>query len=270
MNNLILSAACGLQPENIEFFLKSLRKYYHEDVFFLVGKKDYSTKEFLKNYNCNFIEVNTHKFDIQLKRYDFFLNIIQKKKYKNILFCDSRDIYFQSNPFNYNYKGSMNFFLEDKKFSDCPFNSAWVIKTYGHKTYLSLSDKIISCGGTILGDHNSMEIFLNLMIEELSKHKYKKKLKYILTFRRDKGGRGSDQAHGNYIAHNNLIPGSFFHTNESGPIATVYYLKKIIFDKNHQLINSLNKPYSIVHQYDKRWDEFKDNVAEIKKNLNIK
>ena len=270
MNNLILSAACGLQPENIEFFLKSLRKYYHEDVFFLVGKKDYSTKEFLKNYNCNFIEVNTHKFDIQLKRYDFFLNIIQKKKYKNILFCDSRDIYFQSNPFNYNYKGSMNFFLEDKKFSDCPFNSAWVIKTYGHKTYLSLSDKIISCGGTILGDHNSMEIFLNLMIEELSKHKYKKKLKYILTFRRDKGGRGSDQAHGNYIAHNNLIPGSFFHTNESGPIATVYYLKKIIFDKNHQLINSLNKPYSIVHQYDKRWDEFKDNVGEIKKSLNIK
>ena len=52
MNNLILSAACGLKPDQIEFFLKSLRKYYHEDVFFLVGKKDFSTKEFLKTYNC--------------------------------------------------------------------------------------------------------------------------------------------------------------------------------------------------------------------------
>ena len=270
MNNLILSAACGLQPEKIEFFLKSLRKYYHEDVFFLVGKKDYSTKEFLKNYNCNFLEVNIHKFDIQLKRYDFFLNIIQKKKYKNILFCDSRDIYFQSNPFNYDYKGSINFFLEDKKFSDCPFNSAWVIKTYGYKTYLSLSNKIISCGGTILGDHNSMEIFLNLMIEELSKHKYKKKLKYILTFRRDKGGRGSDQAHGNYIAHNNLIPGSFFHTNEGGPIATAYYLKKIKFNSDFKLINKLNEPYAVVHQYDKRWGEFEYYVTKFKKSLSIK
>ena len=80
MNNLILSAACGLKPDQIEFFLKSLRKYYHEDVFFLVGKKDFSTKEFLKTYNCNFLEVNIHKFDIQLKRYSFFLDILKKKK----------------------------------------------------------------------------------------------------------------------------------------------------------------------------------------------
>ena len=51
MNNLILSAACGLKPEQIEFFLKSLREYYHEDVFFLVGKKDFLTKDFLKIYD---------------------------------------------------------------------------------------------------------------------------------------------------------------------------------------------------------------------------
>ena len=269
MNNLILSAACGLKPEQIEFFLKSLREYYHEDVFFLVGKKDFLTKDFLKTYNCNFLEVSIHKYDIQLKRYSFFLDIIKKKKYKNILFCDSRDIYFQSNPFSYDYKGSINFFLEDKKIGDCPFNSTWVIKTYGHKTYLSLSDKIISCGGTILGDHNSMEIFLSLMIKELSEHRYKKRLKYILTFRRDKGGRGSDQAHGNYIAHNNLIPGSFFHANESGPIATAYHLKKIKFNSEFKLINKLNEPYAVVHQYDKRWDKFKDSVQATKKKIGI-
>ena len=132
---------------------------------------------------------------------------------------------------------------------------------------MNLSDKIISCGGTILGNHNSIEIFLDLMIKELSKHKYKKKLKYILTFRRDKGGRGSDQAHGNYIAHNNLIPGSFFHTNEGGPIATAYHLKKIEFNNEMKLINKLSEPYAVVHQYDKRWDKFKDSVQAIKKKL---
>ena len=44
MKNLILSAACGLEPSQIKFFLKSLRKFYSEDVFFLVGKQDYKTK----------------------------------------------------------------------------------------------------------------------------------------------------------------------------------------------------------------------------------
>ena len=98
------------------------------------------------------------------------------------------------------------------------------------KVLNELSENIISCGGTILGLHNSIEKFLRLMIEETSKHKFKKRLKYILTFRRDKGGRGSDQAHGNFIAHKNLIKNSYFYSNEGGPIATVYHLKKINFN----------------------------------------
>ena len=49
MKNLILSAACGLDPTLIEFFLKSLRKYYKDEIYFLVGKKDEKIKEFL-NY----------------------------------------------------------------------------------------------------------------------------------------------------------------------------------------------------------------------------
>ena len=270
MKNLILSAACGLDPTQIEFFLKSLRKHYDDEILFLVRKEDFKTKEFLKIYKCQFMEVAIHRFDIQLKRYLFFLNFIKKHKYKNILFCDSRDIYFQANPFDYVYKGSINYFLEDKKIKDCQFNSEWMIKTYGYSTYLDLSENIISCGGTILADHNSMENFLKLMIEELSKHKYKKKLKYILTFRRDKGGRGSDQAHGNYIAHKKLIPNSFYHSNASGPIATAYHLKNIKFNNKSQLINNLNEPYAVVHQYDKRWDKFKDCVEVFKKSLGIK
>ena len=209
MKNLVISAACGLEPSQIKFFLKSLRKFYNEEIFFLVGKKDYQTKKFLSDFNCNFIEVNVHKFDIQLKRYSFFLEIFKKKEYKNIFFFDSRDIFFQSNPFEYNFKGDINFFLEDKKIKDCPFNTHWLIKTYGYEVFLKLSENIISCGGTILGNHKSIEKFLILMISELSKNKYKKRLKYLLTFRRDKGARGSDQAHGNFVAHNNFISNSF-------------------------------------------------------------
>ena len=107
------------------------------------------------------------------------------------------------------------------------------------------------------------------MIEELKKNKFKKRLKFILTFRRDKGGRGSDQAHGNFIAHKKLIEDSFFYQNKSGPIATVYHLEEINFNDENQLINSFKEPYAVVHQFDKRWDKFSSHVNILKKKLNI-
>lgn len=269
MKNLVLSAACGLDPEQIKFFLKSLRKYYEDEILFLIRKEDIEVKKLLKRHSCGFIEINVHKFDVQIKRYIFYLKILQENKYKNVFICDSRDIYFQSNPFDYNYGGSINFFLEDKKIKECPYNSNWIIKTYGKKVFEKLSNNIINCSGTTLGTSESIKMYLNLMIQQSSEYKFKKRLKYFLTFRRDKDGRGADQGYANFIVHNKLIKNSFLYSNESGPIATVYYLKKIKFNKNSQLINSLNKPYSVVHQYDKRWDEFKDNVSKIKKDLGI-
>jgi len=267
--NLVLSSASGFGVDQLELFIKSLRKYYDEDVCFIIGPNDHLIKEELKKYNCTCVEKNIDKRDIQSKRYEFYLDFLKDKDYKNIFCCDSRDIYFQSNPFNYSYNGAINFFLEDKKIKECPYNSDWLIKTYGYKTYEALSEKIISCGGTILGTHDAIKEFLTLMIDELPKHKFKKRLKYALTFRRDKGGRGSDQSHGNYIAHNNLIKNTFFYSNESGPVATAFHLKNISFNENNELINIHNKPYAVVHQYDKKWDQFESSVKLIKKSLGI-
>ncbi len=267
MKNLVLSAACGLEPESIDFFLRSLRKFYSEEVYFLIGKKDLKTKVILEKYNSNFLEINENKYDVQLKRYDYYLNILSKKKYKNILVCDSRDIYFQSNPFEYKYEGDINFFLEDQKIKECTHNSNWLIKAYGNKVFKNLSEKIISCSGTTLGTYEGMKNYLTLMINCSNKYKYKKRLKYLLTFRRDKAGRGVDQAHANFIAHNKLVKNSHFYQNFDGPIATVYHLKKLTFNNNSELMNSKNEPYTVVHQYDKRWDEFSSHVERFKKKL---
>ena len=81
----------------------------------MIGKKDYKTKEFLKKYNSNFLEINDHKYDVQIKRYSYYREILKKIIIKNILLCDSRDIYFQADPFKYNYKGEINFSLKIKK-----------------------------------------------------------------------------------------------------------------------------------------------------------
>ncbi len=267
--NLVMTAAIGFSFSQLQLFIKSLRKFYNDEVCVIISSKDKIIEEELTKHNCVCIKTNIDKRDIQLKRYRIFRDFLNKREFNNILFCDSRDIYFQGNPFEYPYKGSINFFLEDKKIHECKFNCEWIKRTYGKKVLETLSNKTISCGGTILGKHSYIVKFLNLMIDETRKHKFKKRLKYLLTFRRDKEGRGSDQAHGNFIAHNNLIENTYFYSNKNGPIATVYHLEKILFDQEQRLINSLNKPYIVVHQYDKKWEEFSTSVSYIKKKLNI-
>ena len=74
MKNLILSAACGLDHKQIEFFLKSLRTYYKDDILFLLKKEDIEVKNLLNEHACNFLEIDVHKFDVQVKRYNFYLS----------------------------------------------------------------------------------------------------------------------------------------------------------------------------------------------------
>jgi len=270
MSNLVITLAVGLKWSSVEFFLKSLRLYFNGEVFFLISKNDNELKKPLEYYKCKYKEISINKHDSQLKRYSFFYeHILEREKFSKILFCDSRDIYFQSNPFNYNYKASINFFLEDQIFEKCEYNSDWVKRTFGENTYQFLSNKTISCGGTVLATYESMKIYLSLMESLIRKYKYKKRLKYFLTFRRDKKGRGSDQIHSNYLIYKNIIKDYYLYNNYDGPFATVYHLKNIKFNGANQLINEKNEPYSLVHQYDKKWNLFSERVNSLKKKLGI-
>ena len=151
--NLILSAAIGYKFYQIEFFIKSLRKFYNDSVTFLIGEKDYELELKLKEFNCEIIKINVNKKEIQFKRYKIFLEYLKNKTFNNILLCDSRDIYFQANPFEFNYNEKINFFLEDQIIKNCPFNSNWILKTYGKKEYDKISNKTILCSGTVLGEN---------------------------------------------------------------------------------------------------------------------
>lgn len=267
--NLVLAAAINYKFEQIKFFVKSLRKFYNDKIVFLISKKDNELKEKLIEFDCETIITKINKNEIQFRRYSIFFEYLKNKKFENILLCDSRDIYFQSNPFDFSYKGSINFFLEDKKIKDCPYNSNWMLKTYGGNSYKNISENIILCSGTVLGNKEKIMEYLDLITKYVLKYKYKKKFKYLITFRPDPEGRGCDQAHANYLIHNSKIKNFELYSNSKGPVATAFYLKKIIFDKNSFLINEDGKPYKIVHQYDKRWNEFKKSVEKFKSYLNI-
>ena len=54
--NLILTAAFGFGVQQLELFIKSLRKYYTDDICFVIGTKDNAIEEELKKYNCIIIK----------------------------------------------------------------------------------------------------------------------------------------------------------------------------------------------------------------------
>ena len=91
----------------------------------------------------------------------------------------------------------------------------------------------------------------------------------MLTFRRDKEGRGCDQSYAAYLIYNKILENVKIYSNSQGPVATVYHLNSYKFNNKNELINSKNEPYVVVHQYDKKWQEFERSVNKLKKELGI-
>ena len=50
--NLVLTAAFGFSIPQLELFIKTLRKYYKDDVCFIIGVDDHIIEKELKKYNC--------------------------------------------------------------------------------------------------------------------------------------------------------------------------------------------------------------------------
>ena len=62
----------------------------------------------------------------------------------------------------------------------------------------------------------------------VKKYPYKKRLKYLLTFRRDKNGRGCNQAYGTYLVYKNYFKNFKIHSNSPVQLP-LYIILKIKF-----------------------------------------
>ena len=66
--NLVLSAAIGYKFSQIEFFIKSLRKFYKDKVVLLISGRDIKLEKELKKFNCETIKIDINKKEIQFKK----------------------------------------------------------------------------------------------------------------------------------------------------------------------------------------------------------
>ena len=60
--NLILTAAIGFHISQLQLFIKSLRKYYREEICFIIGSNDEEIENELKKYSCEIIKTNIDKY----------------------------------------------------------------------------------------------------------------------------------------------------------------------------------------------------------------
>ena len=70
--NLVLTAAFGFGIEQLELFIKSLRKYYTDDICFIIGFNDNAIEQELKKYNCICIKKKLIKEIFNQKDTKFF------------------------------------------------------------------------------------------------------------------------------------------------------------------------------------------------------
>ena len=90
--NLILSAAVGYNFPQIEFFLKSLRKFYNDEISLIISQDNLELEKKLKEYNCKIIKSKINKKKIQFERYKIYLEFLKTKNTK-IFFCVTAGIF---------------------------------------------------------------------------------------------------------------------------------------------------------------------------------
>ena len=186
--NLILSAAIGYQWSELKIFVKSLRKISKDRVILIVDKNiNEITKKKFNHYDIEYI-ANSKKnnYGIAQERYEIYQSILEKLKHKpkKVLLTDSRDVAFQSNIFNHNFKKPLNFFLEKEKILNDTRNIRWLKRTVGTKEFEKIKDKNICCSGTTLGNYDEIIKYTNLMKKNLILFPYKRPLRHIITFKK--------------------------------------------------------------------------------------
>lgn len=248
-DDLVIGAVYGMAPNSISIFLTSLRKFYRGDII-LIGIKNDKEKffELCKKYKCNFIIDNNNPLNGFINRYKIYAKIFDKFKFKkNILLADTRDVFFQNNPFNKIKKDKIYIGAEKNIFYRDTINSGWVEKFYNFETLYKLKNKQVLCSGVIIGPVSKLKKFVKLLINEhkkvLNKFDYS-----TLSF-----PRGSDNTTVNYCYYFLCNKEDFIITNSlSEKISTLAALRtEEIKYKDNKFLSFDNKFISIVHQYDR-------------------
>lgn len=162
--------------------------------------------------------------------------------FDRILLTDSKDVFFQADPFAWNWTPGVHFFLEEAghRMGNCPIHREWFRRLFGPSFIESHAQRIPACAGTTFGDMAGIRQYLDLMITTTMQTLELGKL------------WGGDQGVHNYILLKKLMNNITVHENRRGPVLTMQVMKEsdLQVDAQGAVLNANGAVVPVLHQYD--------------------
>jgi len=177
-------------------------------------------------------------------RHLLYLRFLERNSgIERVLMCDSRDVYFQCDPFSDWPGNGLHSFEEHRSISigHCDHHRRWISQLAGEKTLDRLSGLPRVCAGTILADRESALIFLRKMLEmtydALSLEPY-----------------DGDQGLFNILIHERRVPGIVVHKTDASSVYTIGGMpeERIETDNEGFVLCANGHRAPILHQYDRK------------------
>ena len=183
-------------------------------------------------------------FHLFYRRHLLYLQFLRQNqsKYDRVFLTDSRDVFFQADPFSWNPGPGLHFFLEESssKIGASLDHVRWLNSQFGRKVLDELARETISCAGTTLGDTASIMEYLSRMAALAMS---------ALSLREHDG----DQGIHNYIFCKKILTEIITHENRRGPVMTLGAMKPEAVRLNAQgwVVNDDGQIPAVLHQYDR-------------------
>ncbi|MDB5086962.1 MAG: hypothetical protein JWR09_956 [Mucilaginibacter sp.] len=256
--NLILTILHGYDYPFVEPFFKSLKMvgYNGELVVFISEKVSKATKTKIKAHGAKVVEYKAEypfiesyrtafggiSGSITINNYRFVLyqTYLEERldEYAQVMLTDIRDVIFQRTPFSVPVTEGISFFLEDPSHTfRHKLNYQWLTQATSKSLADKLLDKVVCCAGITIGSTGEILDYLQYIKGKLSQCE---KLEW-----------GLDQGiHNSYVYEIKPVTMRIFGSDEPYVINLGAY-QPYSLNKDGELVNSLNQPYAIVHQYDR-------------------
>lgn len=253
--DLILGVSIGYDIKILRPFVLSLMEIgFRGETVFFVSDTNAQTVEFLLDHGIIIEQYETHRFMmvaphlVRWIRFHEHLTHIRNisrtaEQYGRILMVDTRDVFFQGNPFPSEPGKEISYYLEDSRWTlgSQSENVVWLKQSLGQKTLSELADKPISCAGTTIGTFDGVSEYLAQMCSLILKLPAETRCV-----------PGIDQPLHNYIVHKNLVSGTEIVENQRH-VASLGLLpqEELTLDENGKWVNADGSVSNIIHQYDR-------------------
>jgi hypothetical protein len=171
--------------------------------------------------------------------------------YDRVLLADSTDIFFQADPFAWEWSPGVHFFLEEAKnrLGTCRLHRLWLGCQFGPEFVERYAQEIVSCSGTTYGDTADIREYLDLMVATTMRARNLAKIS------------GGDQGIHNYLRLEKKVGRLTVHANRHGPVMTMGVMQAGDYQLNQAglVLNEDGSVPPVLHQYDR--------LPELKKRL---